>query len=105
MQAKDATEQGFVLLRNEQKTLPFKSGGSIAVIGPHANAQNAMLGNYLGQVCPDAFGSVSCVETPFEAFQKANVGGSTVNVTGCAINTTDTSGFKEALKVGATLIH
>ncbi|CAK0849068.1 unnamed protein product [Prorocentrum cordatum] len=50
--ALDAAEQGFVLLQNRNRTLPI-SGGVVAVIGPHAGARYGLLGNYLGQTCPE----------------------------------------------------
>ena len=39
-------------------------GKKTVVIGPHAKAQGAMAGNYLGQLCPsDKF---DCITTPFD---------------------------------------
>mmetsp|Transcript_19050 Transcript_19050/g.44658 ORF Transcript_19050/g.44658 Transcript_19050/m.44658 type:complete len:775 (-) Transcript_19050:48-2372(-) len=104
--ALDATRQGLVLLKNDPAvahhvpTLPLPRGKSIAVIGPHYNAQGAMLGNYLGQICfnGSAFG---CVQTPLEGITEANKGGVTVGVEGCQINNTNTSGFDEAQKAAA----
>ena len=63
----DSTEQGLVLLKNENGTLPLS--GRIAVIGPHATTRRELLGNYLGQICPgnqkeESFG---CVENIYEA--------------------------------------
>lgn len=48
--AKDAARQGFVLLKNANQTLPFARNGTtrLAVVGPHADATVAMLGNYHG---------------------------------------------------------
>lgn len=46
------------------QTLPLPTGRSLAVIGPHANASAALVGNYVGQVCPGASPTdLSCVET------------------------------------------
>ena len=65
--AVDATEQSLVLLQNSGgaagAVLPFTAGGRVAVVGPHANDHNAILGNYLGQICgPFAdFSSRACV--------------------------------------------
>ena len=50
------SRQGLVLLQNEGNTLPLKEGGKLAVVGPHALAKSALLGNYLGQICPAAYG-------------------------------------------------
>jgi beta-D-xylosidase 4 len=45
-----ATQSSMVLLKNSGNTLPFPVGRSFAIIGPHANATLALVGNYLGQV-------------------------------------------------------
>ncbi|XP_052210535.1 probable beta-D-xylosidase 5 [Diospyros lotus] len=51
--AAEAARQGIVLLKNENETLPLNSGEikTIAVVGPHANATEAMIGNYAGVPC------------------------------------------------------
>lgn len=48
--ALEAAKQSIVLLKNDNKKLPWKrsSGLKVAVIGPHANASREMLGNYEG---------------------------------------------------------
>lgn len=107
-----------VLLKNDKKTLPFESGSRIVVIGPHAKAQAALVGNYLGlflpllpvwrtssspcccsphltsltgQLCPeDGYG---CIETPLEAIGRHNKGGVTLFEQGCPLLKNDTSGF------------
>ena len=67
--AEDAALQGFVLLKNERATLPFKAGkGSLAVLGPHANAISAMLGNYHEKVEPKGV-----MVTPCKGIAAANV--------------------------------
>jgi len=43
-----ASLQSLVLLKNDQNILPIRKGSKIAAIGPHADAQRALLGNYLG---------------------------------------------------------
>ncbi|XP_052179896.1 beta-xylosidase/alpha-L-arabinofuranosidase 1-like [Diospyros lotus] len=50
--AAEAAKQGIVLLKNNE-TLPLSSGEmkTIAVVGPHANATEAMIGNYAGVPC------------------------------------------------------
>ena len=67
--AEDATRQGFVLLKNgvpnpknPSPVLPFTLGihakaPKVAVVGPHVNSRSAILGNYLGQMCPDRYDS------------------------------------------------
>ena len=60
-----ATLEVMTLLKNDG-VLPLAPGKkNIAVIGPHAKAQGALVGNYLGQICPFA-DDQSCVVTPFE---------------------------------------
>ncbi|KAL7129715.1 hypothetical protein ABFS83_13G086800 [Erythranthe nasuta] len=51
--ATEAARQGIVLLKNANQTLPLKSNKikTIAVVGPHANATSAMIGNYAGVPC------------------------------------------------------
>ncbi|KAG6530925.1 hypothetical protein ZIOFF_004692 [Zingiber officinale] len=50
--ALEAARQGIVLLKNQDNVLPLKPGSiSMALIGPHANATSAMLGNYNGIPC------------------------------------------------------
>ncbi|KAK4491595.1 hypothetical protein RD792_002352 [Penstemon davidsonii] len=48
--ATEAAREGIVLLKNFNSTLPLKSNEikTLAVIGPHANATSAMIGNYAG---------------------------------------------------------
>ncbi|KAF2314665.1 hypothetical protein GH714_028370 [Hevea brasiliensis] len=51
--ATQAAREGIVLLKNDDETLPLSSNNinSLAVVGPHANATKAMLGNYAGVPC------------------------------------------------------
>lgn len=46
----DAAREGIVLLKNNGSTLPLKHTDikKIAVVGPHANATHALVGNYAG---------------------------------------------------------
>lgn len=48
--AAEAAREGIVLLKNDNDTLPLNSAKlkKIAIIGPHANATTAMVGNYAG---------------------------------------------------------
>lgn len=50
--AAQAAREGIVLLKNN-RTLPFspKTVRTVAVVGPHANATSAMIGNYAGIPC------------------------------------------------------
>jgi len=92
-----ATQSTFVLLKNDGPILPIPRGKAIAVIGPHGNATTAMVGNYLGQICPDSQSDFSCVTSPYLAIKQANKGGTTTYSMGCAINSGDTSGFEQAI--------
>jgi len=84
-----ATRQGLVLLKNDPisgttPVLPLKPGGKVAVLGPHARATRALVGNYLGQICPAT--GYSCVETPAAAIARLNGGNdSVVVVEGCSV--------------------
>ncbi|XP_022723119.1 beta-xylosidase/alpha-L-arabinofuranosidase 1-like [Durio zibethinus] len=51
--AAEAARQGIVLLKNNDETLPLDPANfkSLALIGPHANATKAMIGNYAGVPC------------------------------------------------------
>ncbi|KAJ4841361.1 hypothetical protein Tsubulata_032840, partial [Turnera subulata] len=51
--AREAAREGTVLLKNVGETLPLDSQKikTLAVIGPHANATAAMIGNYAGVPC------------------------------------------------------
>lgn len=50
--ALDAARQTVVLLKNRQgAALPLARRGTVAVVGPHAQATVAMVGNYAGKAC------------------------------------------------------
>ncbi|KAJ7968895.1 Beta-D-xylosidase [Quillaja saponaria] len=61
--ATEAAREGIVLLKNN-KTLPLQSSKfrKIAVVGPHANATSAMIGNYAGIPCQ--------ITAPIDGFSK-----------------------------------
>mmetsp|Transcript_8016 Transcript_8016/g.8854 ORF Transcript_8016/g.8854 Transcript_8016/m.8854 type:complete len:761 (+) Transcript_8016:22-2304(+) len=88
------TLQSMVLLKNDDNTLPFPKGKNIAVVGPHANATGALLGNYLGQICKDD--TYNCILSPHAQIKAANVGGQTSLSEGCTVSGTSTSGFAAA---------
>lgn len=46
--AREIAIKSMVLLKNEEQTLPLKKGGSIALIGPLANSQRDVIGNWSG---------------------------------------------------------
>jgi len=90
-----ATQESMVLLKNDGATLPLAKGRRLAVIGPHANATMALVGNYLGQLCPD--NKFGCIISPFAALTAANQGAPVTLAKGCGITGNDTSGFAEAV--------
>ena len=84
----DATRQGLVLLQNgggdrptavptasvdaAARVLPFVGGVRTAVLGPHVNDRNAILGNYLGQICNASMDARDCVPTVYEEIASLN---------------------------------
>ncbi|XP_027184166.1 probable beta-D-xylosidase 5 [Coffea eugenioides] len=69
-----AAREGIVLLKNDNQTLPLDSQKikTIAVVGPHANATDAMIGNYAGVPCR--------FTAPIDGFQQY---GKVTYATGC----------------------
>ena len=87
-----------MLLKNENGLLPLPRNKHIAVIGPHANASAALLGSYLGQVCPGSnVNDFSCVQSVHQAIAAANTQGTTTLVQGCSVTGTSTAGFNDAV--------
>ena len=84
-----------VLLKHDGAALPLAAGVRLAVIGPHAQARDALVGSYLGQLCEDD--TTGCVQTPLAALTAANAGGVTRSAPGCAVNSSDESGFAAAV--------
>eukprot|EP00854_Cymbomonas_tetramitiformis_P007005 gene7005-8352_t len=88
--------ESMVLLTNGAQVLPLRMGSALAVIGPHAKARSALVGNYLGQIC--ANDNLDCIETPLQAVVKLNVGGKVVYAPGCSsLTKNDTTGFDDAV--------
>jgi hypothetical protein len=95
----DAALQSFVLLRNDNHTLPLKPNQKIAILGPKIFSQETLLEQYYGdQVCYG--GGFSCIETISAALTKA-AGGPSFATSFQAINVTsnDTSSFGVALEI------
>ncbi|KAL3669344.1 hypothetical protein V7S43_005721 [Phytophthora oleae] len=95
--ALEAARQSIVLLKNEGKTLPlsaedFAKEGSLALVGPHFNASDALLGNY--------FGIPSYIVTPLEGVSKhvPNVAYSL----GCHVSGEVLPDFDDAIAVSKT---
>ncbi|XP_058111023.1 probable beta-D-xylosidase 5 [Magnolia sinica] len=66
--AAESAREGIVLLKNEGETLPLRSNKykKLVLVGPHANATTAMIGNYAGIPCHyvtplDAFSALATV--------------------------------------------
>lgn len=53
------------------------------MVGPHANATRALIGNYNGQICASGPEDYDCVLTPWMEVKRVNEGGETVMVEGC----------------------
>eukprot|EP01059_Diplonema_ambulator_P036219 TRINITY_DN8956_c0_g1_i1.p1 TRINITY_DN8956_c0_g1~~TRINITY_DN8956_c0_g1_i1.p1 ORF type:complete len:793 (+),score=284.79 TRINITY_DN8956_c0_g1_i1:41-2380(+) len=92
-----ATRESMVLLQNQNKALPLPKGKKIAVVGPHYNSTEMMVGNYYGQICAD--NTFNCVETIFDAIKRYNQGGTTTAAQGCSISGTSTNGFASAIQL------
>eukprot|EP00316_Scyphosphaera_apsteinii_P008097 CAMPEP_0119344274 /NCGR_PEP_ID=MMETSP1333-20130426/106888_1 /TAXON_ID=418940 /ORGANISM="Scyphosphaera apsteinii, Strain RCC1455" /LENGTH=841 /DNA_ID=CAMNT_0007356709 /DNA_START=446 /DNA_END=2971 /DNA_ORIENTATION=+ len=64
-------------MKVNRKPLPLVQNEtrSLLVVGPHANAKGALVGNYLGVLCPEGFGKFDCVVSPAAALARyaANV--------------------------------
>ncbi|RLN86220.1 hypothetical protein BBJ28_00022607, partial [Nothophytophthora sp. Chile5] len=96
----ELTQKSLVLLQNRGNVLPLSKGIKLAVLGPHAKAKRALLGNYLGQMCHGDYLEVGCVQTPLEAITAANGDSSNTKFAqGCGINDTSTDGFEDAAAI------
>jgi beta-glucosidase len=84
--------ESLVLLKNEKKTLPLKSGLKLAVIGPLADSPSDLLGCWSGAGDPRVAGSM------LEAIKHGNVGGQVSFVKGCDVSSDDKLGFNAALE-------
>jgi beta-glucosidase-like glycosyl hydrolase len=103
--AKDATAQGFVLLKNSPDILPLNPSQKIALVGPHVYDRNTMLGNYNGEICPpkgdtqSVYGCVTSFEEGFRSTVEAQ-GGTLSSVKGCDVyGDKNASAFESALAI------
>lgn len=95
--AVDATEEGLVLLSNQQKALPFASSKATAVIGPLAAVRKTLIGNYFGQICPGLPETFNCVKTIRESVDGV-LGTNSSYAAGCAnVPCDNDKGFKAAV--------
>ncbi len=73
----EGAAQGLVLISNNNNALPLSPGKSIAVIGPLAAANYALMGDYYADaVCPGGTppqkGGYTCVPTIAQSIQALN---------------------------------
>ena len=96
-----ATRESMVLLkhsRGARGALPWAPGMKIAVLGPHANATTALVGNYLGQLCPDD--GFDCLASPFTAIRALNHGGTTTLGQGPDLTKNNSASWAAAMALG-----
>ena len=92
--AREVARESLVLLKNEGSTLPLAKGKlrRLAVIGPLADSQREMLGNWPGDGRPED------AVTPLQGLRDAlGPGVEVIHVKGADIDGSDTSGFAEAV--------
>jgi hypothetical protein len=77
-------------------TLFFQKGKKIAVIGPHATAQEVLVQPYpFSPFCPDH--TLDCIASPFAGISALNSGGGTTTAPGCDLFLPSTTNFTAAL--------
>ena len=96
-----ATAESLVLLKNRDGLLPLRPGGKVAVVGPHANATRFIFQVDNSGIC-NGDGTFDCVETPFMAVKRLNVGGETALSVGCDV--IDAQISTPALKAAAVAV-
>ena len=95
-----ASQEAIVLLRNDEHLLPLPAGKRVAVIGPHANAQEVLVQPYpFSPFCPDK--TLDCIVSPVQGISAINQGPKgeqwTRTAYGCDLFNTSKAGFEEAL--------
>lgn len=89
--AGELAAESMVLLKNENNTLPVRNAKQIALIGPIADDQNDLLGNW------SAHGAAKDVETLREGITKEFAGATINYAKGCDFDGDDERGFAEAV--------
>ena len=85
-------EESFVLLKNENQLLPLQKGKKVAVVGPLADDQDDLLGQWKGH------GLAEDVVSVFQGMKKEFGAEHLIHAKGCDIEKADTSGFAEAIE-------
>lgn len=90
--SRDIARKSFVLLKNDQQTLPLRKTASIALIGPLGNMNRDMIGSW--SAAGDGSKAVSVLEG-----LRAVPGARVTFAKGCNINDDSTEYFAEAIRV------
>jgi len=90
--ARTSAAKSMVLLKNKQNILPLRSSQKVALIGPLADDEYHILGNWIGQ--GDRSGTAVSVKEGFEAR-----GAHFSYAKGCEIEANNKEGFEKALQV------
>ncbi len=91
--AKEAASKSMVLLKNDNKTLPLRKNGKIALIGPLAKDEAHILGSWAAE--GDRQGKAISV---YEGLENMGILGNITYAKGCEIDSDSKEGFKEALE-------
>ena len=94
--ARDIARKSIVLLKNDKQTLPLKENKRIALIGPLAKDKYEILGCWSARGNRDTI-PVSVYDGLVEAIGKDKIS----YAKGCDIQSEDTKGFAEAIRVAA----
>jgi len=87
--------ESFVLLKNNEHTLPLSPGAKLAVIGPLADVQRDLLGSWKGDGAWDSIDSI------LATIKRNNSSGEVVFAKGCDVASTNRAGFAEAVEVAS----
>lgn len=87
----DVAKKSMVLLKNDNSTLPLKSGDKIAVIGELANSKRDLLGSW------KAAGDWDFIKTPLDEIKLYNGEANVFYAEGCKTIGDDRTGFQFAL--------
>ena len=91
-----AAREGLVLLQNPNQMLPLDGRGTLAVIGPNANASMNLLSGYHGTPPPDL------LRSPLQELEARWRGGKVVYAVGCNASGAATAALDEAVDLAKT---